>query len=395
MATGLQDKFSWAGVAGAGVGAGIGFEFNARFGEDITNAFGERVAKTAQYTANSIANAATRSAIDGSNFGDNIIAAVPDVLGQMFGGMIGSEIGPLNLDKLGPIGAIVNFTNKLTGKIDAKIATVGETIAEAVKSAGGASRPMPGNIQPANSYELNINIPADSHYTGIDEVVSAGVRYGHVFDTFDGMMLANNILRSEALKRRQTLEQYYGQAERRDIALQGLRNQNIAFDRVMSGTSAGRVFNANQQAKALPGPNRGVIFVKEALGSHTAGEIFEAGTSGAMRDLATRQKVVPALRFDNPNPKGHNFIKLDGFELTAKGGLTLIDSKLSLVSFNKNGRLFIPDGGRLQNLSMAIKQNEGARVVFEFPNAAASDNARFILRRNLGIENITTRVRGK
>ena len=45
----------------------------------------------ASATASAIANAATRSALEGSSFGDNLVAAVPDAVGQALGGYLGSQ----------------------------------------------------------------------------------------------------------------------------------------------------------------------------------------------------------------------------------------------------------------------------------------------------------------
>ena len=52
VATGLQDSFSWAGVAAAGVGAGAGSEIGNRFGAG----FGGQLARSG---SSAIANAAT------------------------------------------------------------------------------------------------------------------------------------------------------------------------------------------------------------------------------------------------------------------------------------------------------------------------------------------------
>ena len=81
MATTLQKKFDWAGVAGAAVGAGIG-SMGAGFGANL-----------ASNTAGALANAATRSLIDGTNFGDNILAALPDVIGSTIGNTLVAEAG--------------------------------------------------------------------------------------------------------------------------------------------------------------------------------------------------------------------------------------------------------------------------------------------------------------
>ncbi|MBO9713324.1 LysM peptidoglycan-binding domain-containing protein [Sphingomonas sp.] len=85
VATGLQDKFSWAGVAAAGVGAGIGgavgrtLHYDADLkGFDLDNSLKGAVTGM----ASDIADAATRSLIDGSDFGDNVLAGLPDVVAQ-------------------------------------------------------------------------------------------------------------------------------------------------------------------------------------------------------------------------------------------------------------------------------------------------------------------------
>jgi len=99
VATGLQSKFSFAGVAAAGIGAGVGgavgrsigggAEYNAN--GDLTKAatLGHSLAVAA---ASGIANAATRSAINGNSFGDNLTAALPDIIGQAVGGAIGQGL---------------------------------------------------------------------------------------------------------------------------------------------------------------------------------------------------------------------------------------------------------------------------------------------------------------
>ena len=97
VVTGLQDKFSWAGVAAAGVGAMASFEAGKLFGAksftDIKNAggavttigdtsIGNHFAHLGQSAAGMVASAATRSAIEGTSFGDNLVAGIPDVIGQ-------------------------------------------------------------------------------------------------------------------------------------------------------------------------------------------------------------------------------------------------------------------------------------------------------------------------
>src|SRR5262249_8258660 len=83
--TGMQQsRFSWTSVAAAGVGARLGATLPQ--GGDLFSAVGRA-------TAFDIADAATRSLIDGTDFGDNAIAALPDVLGQTIGDAIAGRIG--------------------------------------------------------------------------------------------------------------------------------------------------------------------------------------------------------------------------------------------------------------------------------------------------------------
>ena len=89
VATGLQDKFDWAGVAAAGVGAYVGAHAADHWvGANASDFTRSLVANT----ASGLANAAVRTLIDGSDFGDNILAALPDVLGQTIGGAFADGI---------------------------------------------------------------------------------------------------------------------------------------------------------------------------------------------------------------------------------------------------------------------------------------------------------------
>lgn len=81
LVTGLQSKFSWAGIAAAGVGAAAGMAAGGN-----SDGFGNFAASSA---ATLVANAATRSALEGSSFGDNILAALPDTLATILFRAIG------------------------------------------------------------------------------------------------------------------------------------------------------------------------------------------------------------------------------------------------------------------------------------------------------------------
>ncbi|MBL8536647.1 MAG: hypothetical protein JNM59_04520, partial [Hyphomonadaceae bacterium] len=83
LATGLQDKFSWASVAASGLSAQFGKFVDKRLqlrplvGPKADFSPGNIAGHLVSGTARAIAAGAARSLIDGSNFGDNVLAALP------------------------------------------------------------------------------------------------------------------------------------------------------------------------------------------------------------------------------------------------------------------------------------------------------------------------------
>jgi len=82
VATHLQDDFDWAGVAGAALGAGLSSQVNV-------GGFGGNVLRS---TAGGLANAASRSVINGTDFGDNIVAALPDMIANTIGNLVADAV---------------------------------------------------------------------------------------------------------------------------------------------------------------------------------------------------------------------------------------------------------------------------------------------------------------
>ena len=116
-ATGLQDKFSWTGVAAAGIGAGVGGAVSRSVGGQAVDAVRDSTgnivtsAKAASFgnnlassMADAIASAATRSAISGTSFGDNLLQSVPNAIANTIGRAIGqaaaNEITDSRIDRL-------------------------------------------------------------------------------------------------------------------------------------------------------------------------------------------------------------------------------------------------------------------------------------------------------
>jgi hypothetical protein len=97
VATGLQSKFDWTGVAvGAvvgGVSAGVGGALvKAGLGGPGATNLANGANGLISGVAGAIAGATTRSLITGTDFGDNILAALPDVIGSTIGNLVAGGI---------------------------------------------------------------------------------------------------------------------------------------------------------------------------------------------------------------------------------------------------------------------------------------------------------------
>ncbi|QZP08489.1 hypothetical protein [Caenibius sp. WL] len=110
VATGLQSKFDFAGVAAAGVGAGLRHTLGSKLnlqplnggGADLS--FSNIAGHTLTGTANAIANAATRSAINGESFGNNLMRALPDAIGNTVGNALAGAIAGDGHGRIAAIG---------------------------------------------------------------------------------------------------------------------------------------------------------------------------------------------------------------------------------------------------------------------------------------------------
>ncbi|MAJ07410.1 MAG: hypothetical protein CMK04_00990, partial [Ponticaulis sp.] len=93
VALGLQDEFSWNAVAAAGVGGGVGAYVGSQLGNHFGSSFAGKLATNLTVsTASAIASAATRSALNGGSFERNLRAAIPDVIGQAIGNVVGDRV---------------------------------------------------------------------------------------------------------------------------------------------------------------------------------------------------------------------------------------------------------------------------------------------------------------
>jgi filamentous hemagglutinin len=109
---------------------------------------------------------------------------------------------------------------------------------------------------------------------------------------------------------------------------------------------------------------------------------FAAGTEGGLDDIISKKSAVPAFRYDNPNPKTPNCIKLEGFEaqVAADGSVTLIDAKTKLAIFHRGAQGSVLK--TLERLRWALAQNPGYKVVYEFPTESSAEAAEEFIRAN-------------
>jgi len=100
-AAGLQSRFDWAGVAAAGVGAGVSDVVGATLSESRLNGSMQGPVDISRGTsinifvsgvAGDIANAATRTAINGTDFSNNLISALPDAIANTIGNAVASQV---------------------------------------------------------------------------------------------------------------------------------------------------------------------------------------------------------------------------------------------------------------------------------------------------------------
>jgi hypothetical protein len=82
VATGLQDRFDWGGVAAAGVGAGISSRIT------LPGTGGRIVSGM----AGGLAASAAESLVTGRDFGDTITANLPGIIGNTVGGIVAEGI---------------------------------------------------------------------------------------------------------------------------------------------------------------------------------------------------------------------------------------------------------------------------------------------------------------
>ena len=82
VVTGLQGRFDWAGVAAAGIGGGVASQIRG-------SGFGAALVRNSAY---GLSSAGARALITGTSFGDNVLAVLPNVIGNTIGGLAADAV---------------------------------------------------------------------------------------------------------------------------------------------------------------------------------------------------------------------------------------------------------------------------------------------------------------
>jgi YD repeat-containing protein len=99
LATGLQSRFDWAGVAAAGISGGV---LNVTAPSAATQGIDHFIAEGLSGAAAAVAASAARSLLTGSDFSDNVLRALPDVVGQTIGSLAAEGIARIGAPYSGP-----------------------------------------------------------------------------------------------------------------------------------------------------------------------------------------------------------------------------------------------------------------------------------------------------
>jgi hypothetical protein len=160
VATGLQQKFSWTSVATAGVGAGLGGA--ASRGLATLKVCGA-VQQIGSAMSDVVIQASTRSLIDGSDFGDNLIAALPSAIGNLIGRNVGATIsGAINPVTQSGVAAALSMNGT-------PIATTGGRAADSQEANGATQGLYDGDEivvtanRPSSYVPINIEFRAPSY----------------------------------------------------------------------------------------------------------------------------------------------------------------------------------------------------------------------------------------
>ncbi|RPD83191.1 hypothetical protein EGK75_13315 [Neisseria weixii] len=106
---------------------------------------------------------------------------------------------------------------------------------------------------------------------------------------------------------------------------------------------------------------------------------------------SSRDSIVPALVYNNPDSNGNHFVKFDGYEILPDGTVQLIDSKTQLPLWSETTQR--STALNLERVANAVKQNPNFKVMYEFPDETSRNDAFEFIRDSGFAKQIQTRVR--
>jgi hypothetical protein len=92
VATGLQEHFDWVGVATAGVAGGVSAAVAHFLPTGPAGSFSRGLNIAVSGAAGGLVSVDARSFLTGTDFGDNLRAALPSIIGNTIGSLVGDSI---------------------------------------------------------------------------------------------------------------------------------------------------------------------------------------------------------------------------------------------------------------------------------------------------------------
>jgi YD repeat-containing protein len=290
LATGLEKRFDWAGVAAGGIVNGVtGFargEFSdwEPFGSYVWN---DRVQAFASGTAGAIAGATARTLIKGTDFGDNLVAVLPDVVGATIGTIIGNDLAALSEpypahtkkgQSIGQPSERTSYPLHEVGSLHLKGAYF--LPGEGTESFNGALN----DTSPYGPAALALAESQSADNGPLETVVVTAPRYGDLVSNINVQLSINTNIRqsfeSPLVASRQRMEAWknsmanYWQGE-------GARESNLFAYAPPTGNPAIDIWN---QAKAIEN-------YPDALDTHPVSRLYVAGQL-----VSTAAAVAPVLK---------------------------------------------------------------------------------------------------
>jgi YD repeat-containing protein len=209
LATGLQSKFDWTSVAVAGIGGGVSNWASGQLAANYTGTFGQGGIGNSFVSgmAGGVAGAATRSLLTGTDFGDNLLADLPSIIGNTIGNAIASRflaaqqtklpekstaydpgamnLGPIDADKV--LGSpLQKFRQDTAAMMDDLNATLAQLNADVASSSHGPEGTDQDVAETGDAVDASARVRQrdPSQYANIDMAKVAFLEGGNTYTTY-------------------------------------------------------------------------------------------------------------------------------------------------------------------------------------------------------------------